>query len=150
MRRLVCTCFIHKPLKTGFLVFFFATCDLDLYFNLQWLCMAFVTLPRQVWRSLSQNSWLIFHLNQAFRFMVGLGHCMYSKYGPSPSKAVGPVDPFFLVVIISPFNKKYSSYSKSMNSTKQKVHVRCQYSKTCLKQSLKKDKTKIFMLYNKW
>ena len=29
-----------------------------------------------------------------------------------------------------------------MNSTKQKVHVGSQYSKTCLKQSLKKDKTK--------
>ena len=36
---------------------------------------------------------------QAFRFMVGLGHCpMISKYGPSLSKAVGPVDPSFLVV----------------------------------------------------
>ena len=31
---------------------------------------------------------------QAFRFMVGPGHCpMISKYGPSLSKAVGPVDP---------------------------------------------------------
>ena len=31
--------------------------------------------------------------------MVGLGHCpMISKYGPSLSKAVGPVDPSFLVV----------------------------------------------------
>ena len=34
--------------------------------------------------------------------------------------------PFLLVVKKSHFNKKYSSY------TKQKVHVRCQYSKTCL------------------
>ena len=35
----------------------------------------------------------------AFRFMVGPGHCpMFSKYGPSFSKAVGPVDPSFLVV----------------------------------------------------
>ena len=30
---------------------------------------------------------------QAFRFMVGPGHCpMISKYGPSLSKAVGPVE----------------------------------------------------------
>ena len=43
---------------------------------------------------------------QAFRFMVGPGHCpMISKYGPSLSKAVGPVDPSFLVVKISHFNK---------------------------------------------
>ena len=81
---------------------------------------------------------------QAFRFMVGPGHCpMISKYGPSLSKAVGPVDPSFLVVKKSHFNKKkYSSYSESTNSTKQKVHVGCQYSKTCLKQPLKKDKNK--------
>ena len=33
---------------------------------------------------------------QAFRFMVGPGHCpMISKFGPSLSKAVGPVDPSF-------------------------------------------------------
>ena len=37
--------------------------------------------------------------SQAFRFMVGPGHCpMISKYGPSLSKAVGPVDPSFLAV----------------------------------------------------
>ena len=36
---------------------------------------------------------------QAFRFMVGPGHCsMVSKYDPSLSKAVSPVDPIFLVV----------------------------------------------------
>ena len=36
---------------------------------------------------------------QAFRFMMGPGHCpMISKYGPSLSKAVGSVDPSFLVV----------------------------------------------------
>ena len=45
--------------------------------------------------------------SQAFRFMVGPGHCpMISKYGPSLSKAVGPVDPSFLVVNKSHFNKK--------------------------------------------
>ena len=31
---------------------------------------------------------------------------MISKYGPSLSKALGPVDPSFLVVKISHFNKK--------------------------------------------
>ena len=36
--------------------------------------------------------------NHAFRFMVGSGYCpMISKYGPSLSKAMGPVDPSFLV-----------------------------------------------------
>ena len=68
---------------------------------------------------------------------------MISKYGPSLSKAVGPVDPSFLVVKKSHFEKKYSSYSESKNSRKQKVHVGSQYSKTCLKQPLKKDQTKI-------
>ena len=43
---------------------------------------------------------------QAFRFMVGPGHCpMISKYGPSLSKAMGPVDPSFLVVKKSHLNK---------------------------------------------
>ena len=75
--------------------------------------------------------------------MVGPGHCpMISKYGLSLSKAVGPVDPFFLFVKKSHFNKIYSSNRESTNSTKQKVHVGSQYSKTCLKELLKKDKTK--------
>ena len=79
--------------------------------------------------------------------MVGPGHCpMISKYGPSVSKAVGPVNPSFLVVKKSHFNKKKNaSYSKSTNSTNQKAHIGCQYSKTCLKQPLKKDKTKLFI-----
>ena len=74
--------------------------------------------------------------------MVGPGHCpMISKYGPSLSKAVGPVDPSFLVV-----KKSHFTYSESTNSTKQKVHVGSQYSKTLsLKQPLKKDKTKILI-----
>ena len=43
---------------------------------------------------------------QAFRFMVGPGHClMIPKYGPSLSKAVGQVDPSFLVVKKSHLNK---------------------------------------------
>ena len=37
---------------------------------------------------------------------VGLGHCpMISKYGQSLSKAMGPLDPFFLVVNKSHFDK---------------------------------------------
>ena len=45
---------------------------------------------------------------QAFRLMVGPGHCpMISKYGPSLSKAVGPMDPSFLVVKKTHFNKIY-------------------------------------------
>ena len=85
---------------------------------------------------------------QAFRFMVGRGHCpMILKYGPSLSKAVGPVYPSFLVVKKSHFNKKYSSYTESTNYTKQKVHVGSQYSKTCPKQPHKKDKTR-FLLTN--
>ena len=59
-----------------------------------------------------------------------------------PSGLSGPI---FLVVNKSLFNKKYSSYSESMNSTKQKVLVGSQYSKTCPKQPLKKDKTKILL-----
>ena len=61
----------------------------------------------------------------------------------------GPHGPTFLVVKKSLFNKKSSPYSKSMNSTKQKVHVGSQYSKTCLKQLLKKEK-KYKLLINKW
>ena len=77
--------------------------------------------------------------------MVGPGHCpMISKYGLSLSKAVGPVDPSFLVVKNLTLTK-YSQYGESMNSTKQKEHVGSQYSKTCLKQPLKKDRTKILI-----
>ena len=97
----------------------------------------------------SQHAPVRFYLShrlQAFRFMVGPGHCpMISKDGPTLSKAVGPVDPSILGVEKSHFNKKYSSYSEFTSSTKQKVHVRCQYSKTCQKQPLKKDKTKILI-----
>ena len=40
------------------------------------------------------------------QIMVGLGHCpMISKYGPSLFKAVSPVDPSFLVVKKSHFDK---------------------------------------------
>ena len=81
--------------------------------------------------------------------MVGPGHCPFkSKYGPSSPKAVGPVDPSFLVVKKSHFNTKYSPYSESTNSTKHKVHGGSQYSKTCLKQPLKKDKKTKMLLTN--
>ena len=54
------------------------------------------------------NQWIMLvnvHI-QTFRFMVGPGQCpMISKYDPSLSKAVGPVDPSFLVVKKSHFNK---------------------------------------------
>ena len=69
---------------------------------------------------------------------------MISKYGPSIPKAVGQVDPSFYGVKKNlSLIEKYSSYSKSMNFTKQKIHVGCQYSKAFHKQPLKKDKTKI-------
>ena len=62
--------------------------------------------------------------------MVGPGHClMISKYGPSLSNAVGLVDPSFLVVKKFHFNKNIHLTT----STKQKVDVGSQYSKTCLK-----------------
>ena len=47
-----------------------------------------------------------FKYHQAFSFIVGPGHCsMISKYSPSLSKAVGPVDPPHLVVKKSHFDK---------------------------------------------
>ena len=104
--------------------------NLDLWFRSGWHLKAFL-----IYSSGQQN--------QAFRFMVGPGHCpMISKYGPSLSKAVGQVDQSFLVVKKSHLNKKYSSYSQSTNSTKQKVHVGCQYSKTNLWQLLRKRQNK--------
>ena len=52
------------------------------------------------------SSGAIFRLVQAFRFMVGPDHSpMISKYSPSLSKPVGPVNPSFSVVKKSHFNK---------------------------------------------
>ena len=80
-----------------------------------------------------------FVIQQAFRFTVGPGHCpMISKYGPSLSKAVGPVDPCFLVVKKSHFNKKIFILQRVYKLYKQKVHVGCQYCEASLKQPLKK------------
>ena len=81
--------------------------------------------------------------------MVGVGHClMISKYDQSLSKAVGPVDPSFLVVKISHINKKIFILQRVYKPMKHKIPVGCQYSKTCLKQLLKKRQNKD--LNNKW
>ena len=63
------------------------------------------------------NTAAFYIIIQVFRYMEGPGHCtMITKYGPSLFKAVGPVDPSFLVVqnltliklvIRSPQNRKY-------------------------------------------
>ena len=75
--------------------------------------------------------------------MAGLGHCpMISKYGSSLSKAVGSVDPPFLVVKESHFDKNiHLTVSLSTQDS-------CQYSKTCLKQALNKRQNKD--LNDKW
>ena len=78
---------------------------------------------------------------QAFRFIVGPGHCpMISKYGPSHSKDVGQVDPSFLdeknhtLIKIFILQRVYELHkTESLNS------------KTCLKQHSKKDKTNILI-----
>ena len=61
---------------------------------------------------------------QAFRFMVGPGHCpMISKYGPSLSKAVGPVDPSFLVVKLSHFNEKNVHLTVSLRTPQNRKYM---------------------------
>ena len=77
--------------------------------------------------------------------MVGPGHCpMISKYGPSLSKAVGPWDP--LVVKKSHFKKLFILQGVDELHKKRKYSdVGSRYSKTCLKQPFKKDKTKILI-----
>ena len=80
-------------------------------------------------------------IKKAFRLMVGLGHCpMISKYGPSLSKAVRPVDSSFLVVNQSHFNKNVH-----LKASLQKVHIGCQYKKMVLSSHSKTDKTKILI-----
>ena len=102
-------------------------------------CSPFSILPHgRLQHDLSQQK-------HAFR-LVGPGHCpIISKYDASLSKAVGPGDPSFLVVKKSHFNKNIHPTASLQNSTKQTVHVGSQYSKTCLKHPLKKDKTKILI-----
>ena len=71
---------------------------------------------------------------QALRFMVGPDF----KIWPIIFQGSGPSGPILFSCEKSHFNKRYSSYSESTNSIKQKVHVGCQYIKTCLKLPLKK------------
>ena len=60
-------------------------------------------------------------LPQAFRFMIGPGHCpMILKYGPSLSKAVGQVDLSFLGVKKSHFNKNIHRTSSLQTSQNRK------------------------------
>ena len=61
---------------------------------------------------------------QAFRFMVGPGHCpMISKYGPALSKAVGPVDPSFSVVKKSHFKKKNIHLTASLQTPQNRKYM---------------------------
>ena len=58
-------------------------------------CMTATAAPEQKKKG-STHVFQVCSSDQAFRFMMGPGHCpMISKYGPSLSKAV---DPSFLVV----------------------------------------------------
>ena len=78
--------------------------------------------------------------------MVGPGHCpMISKYGQSFSKAVGQVDPSFLVVKKFDFYKNIHLTVSLRTPKTRKVHIGSQYSKTCHKKPIKIDKTKILM-----
>ena len=67
------------------------------------------------------------------------------KIWPIAFQGSGPSGPILFSFEKISLIKKYSSYSESTNSTKQKVHVDCQYSKICPKQPLQKDKTKILI-----
>ena len=75
---------------------------------------------------------------QAFRFMVGPGNCsMISKYGPSLSKAVGPVDPSFLVVKISHFNKNMEvSADNRLSLAKSLLTTSCIFQYYCILSNL--------------
>ena len=84
---------------------------------------------------------------QAFRFMVGPGHCpMISKYGPALSKAVGPVDPSFLVVKKSHFNKNIHLTESLRIPYNRKYMYVVNTAKPVLRGNSKKDKTKILIL----
>ena len=78
--------------------------------------------------------------------MVGPGHCpTISKYGPSPSKAVDPVDPSFLIVKISHFNKNIHLTANLRTPQNRKYILVVNTVKPVL-SSYKKDKD----LNNKW
>ena len=109
------------PLKTGFTVID----NMDLHYLRQFLALT-MQCP-----AIQDISPLQIVYIQAFRFMMGPGHCpMISKYGPSLSWAVGPVDPSFLVVKKSHINKNIHPTASLQTPKKQKVHVGSQYSKT--------------------
>ena len=79
---------------------------------------------------------------QAFRFMVGTGHCpMISKYGPSLSQAMGPVDPSFLVVKKSHFNKNIHCTGSLRTPQNRKYMSVVNTIKRVLSSHSKKDKT---------
>ena len=86
-------------------------------------------------------------LTQAFRFMVVPCHCsMISKYGPSLSKAVGPVDPSFLVMKKSHFNKKNIHLTARLQTPQKRKCMKVVNTvKPVLSSHSKKDKTKILI-----
>ena len=74
---------------------------------LKWI-LTFISMINTTSESLTEfylyEQIISYSVKQAFRFMVGPGHCpLISKYGPSLSKAVGPVDPSFLVLFVAVF-----------------------------------------------
>ena len=84
---------------------------------------------------------------QTFRFMVGPGHCpMISKYGPSLSKAVGPVDPYFLVMKKSHFDKIIHLTPSLPTQQNKKYMYVVNTAKPVLSDHSKKDKIKILIL----
>ena len=129
IRYILCSCKVLVKLKNK---------TLKTKFWLLCICTCCYTIARE-----QSNQGLQCLLSgQTFRFMVGPDHCPIFQNMTThfPRQWAQWIHPFF--VNKSHFNKKYSSYSESTDSTKQKVHVGCQYSKTCPKQPLK-DKTKI-------
>ena len=78
--------------------------------------------------------------------MVGSGHCpMILKYGPSLSKAVGPVDPSFLVVKKSHFNKNIYLTTSLRSPQNRKYMQVVNTVKHVLSSRAKTDKTKVFI-----
>ena len=81
---------------------------------------------------------------------ISLGH-MYVTISKEMGLWISLLIMSVLLVLVRPSDLWWARvlvplfYSESTNSTKQKVHVDSQYSKTCLKQPLKKDKTNILI-----
>ena len=74
------------------------------------------------------------------------------KIWPITFQGSGPSGPILFMCEKTQFNKNILLKASLGNSTKQKVYVGCQYSKTCLKQPLKKQQQKNNNsgLKNKW